>query len=244
MGFESERLLVVSAHAADFVWRAGGVIASYLEKGAKVNVICLSLGVRGESNDLWKKEGQTYESVAATREGESRAAAAELGLTEDMIEYWYKTDYPITITDEDRDRLVKKIRDFRPTVIITHDEYDILNPDHDAVNKFVFMCSVMANSNGVRTEGQTCTKQMKVLGFEPHQTEISHYKPDVIVDITSVYEKKARAMECFKAQSHLIEYYKNRCSLRGNHARRISGCNDYKYAESFSSHFPFVVTMI
>ncbi len=29
MSFENERLLVVSAHAADFVWRAGGAIALY-----------------------------------------------------------------------------------------------------------------------------------------------------------------------------------------------------------------------
>ena len=32
---QDERLLVVSAHAADFVWRAGGTIAKYVKNGAQ-----------------------------------------------------------------------------------------------------------------------------------------------------------------------------------------------------------------
>jgi 4-oxalomesaconate hydratase len=45
-------------------------------------------------------------------------------------------------------------------------------------------------------------------------------------------------MKCFKAQSHLIEYYTQRAFLRGNHIRRISGNQTYKYAECFSNFFP------
>ena len=56
---EKKRLLVVSAHAADYVWRAGGTIAHYIQKGSPVRVIVLSLGVRGESNHLWKTPGVT-----------------------------------------------------------------------------------------------------------------------------------------------------------------------------------------
>ncbi len=62
---EKKRLLVVSAHAADYVWRAGGTIAHYIQKGAPVRVIVLSLGVRGESNHLWKTPGVTPQEVAA-----------------------------------------------------------------------------------------------------------------------------------------------------------------------------------
>jgi len=34
--------LVISAHAADFVWRAGGAIALHQAKGYEVTVVCLS----------------------------------------------------------------------------------------------------------------------------------------------------------------------------------------------------------
>ena len=45
---------MVSAHAADFVWRAGGAIALYAERGYRVRILCLSYGERGESERLWK----------------------------------------------------------------------------------------------------------------------------------------------------------------------------------------------
>ena len=61
---KGKKLLVFSAHAADFVWRSGGTIAKYIAGGADVCVVLLSMGVRGESNFLWKDPAnQTYENV-------------------------------------------------------------------------------------------------------------------------------------------------------------------------------------
>ena len=36
----NERLMVVSAHAADWVWRCSGTIAKYKKMGAVVSVVC------------------------------------------------------------------------------------------------------------------------------------------------------------------------------------------------------------
>ena len=58
--------LVVSAHSADFVWRAGGAIALYSERGWEVTVVCLSFGERGESAKLWRQPEMTMEKVKAT----------------------------------------------------------------------------------------------------------------------------------------------------------------------------------
>ena len=41
-------------------------------------------------------------------------------------------------------------------------------------------------TNGVRIEGTKTTKQMQLFGFEPHQTELSHYVPGMFIDITDV----------------------------------------------------------
>ena len=40
--------LVISAHAADFVWRCGGAIALHAEKGWDVTVVCPSF------HDQWQ----------------------------------------------------------------------------------------------------------------------------------------------------------------------------------------------
>lgn len=239
LNLDKKSLLVISAHAADFVWRCGGTIAKYVEAGHDVHVIVLSYGVRGESNDLWKKPGQTTENVKRIRDEESRKAAAILGV-EDRIEYWDFEDYPLTFDRERLDRLVGVIRKTRPDFIITHDKHDVLNPDHDRVSQAVFQASIISNSRGALYDSLPNTTQMQLFGFEPHQTELSGYVPGILVDITDSYEKKVAAMQCFKAQSHLIEYYTQRAFQRGNHARRLSGCNDYRYAETFSRFFPLV----
>lgn len=235
---EGKKMLVVSAHAADYVWRAGGTIAKYIKEGAEVSVVVLSFGVRGESNDLWKQEGATAESVKEVRKGETREAAEILGIKD--IEFWDLEDYPMVLDKALEEKMVKKIRTIRPDIIITHDRFDILNPDHNQVSDFVFRCSIMSNSNGVRLEDTKATKQMRIFGFEPHQTELSQYTPGSFIDITDVYDQKVAAMKCFRAQGHLIEYYTQRAFLRGNHARRISGNQSYKYAESFANYFPVV----
>ncbi|MED1953296.1 PIG-L deacetylase family protein [Brevibacillus centrosporus] len=235
---EKSNLLIVSAHAADFVWRGGGTIAKYVKHGANVHLVILSYGARGESNDLWNIDGQTLENVKAHRQSEIEAAAKCLGV--ENFEIWDYQDYHMEITKERVECLVRKIRDVNPHHILTHGPRDAFNPDHEAVSKFVFDASVLSTSNGVRIDGTKTAKQARIFGFEPHQSEISDFKPEVIIDITETYEQKQAAMNCFKAQKHLIEYYGAKAQLRGNHARRCSGNNDYKYAEAFSRFFPYV----
>ena len=236
---ERSNVLVVSGHAADYVWRAGGTIAKYIKHGAHVKVIVLSCGVRGESNDLWKQPGQTAESVLTMRKAESMAAAKCLGITD--LEFWDYQDYYMHLDDDDKiERMATIIRNFKPIHIITHGELDLLNPDHDEVNKFVFKASVLAISNGVKISGTETSTQTRIFGFEPHQPEICNFKPEVIIDITETMEMKKEAMNCFKAQSHLIEYYAMRAFVRGNHAKRLSGNSSYKFAEAFTRRFPYV----
>ena len=43
----SKTALVVSAHSADFVWRAAGAIATIVEAGGTAHVVSLSYGERG-----------------------------------------------------------------------------------------------------------------------------------------------------------------------------------------------------
>ena len=50
-------VLVFSAHAADFVWRAGGAIALYASRGHRVRILCLSYGERGESQAPGRSQG-------------------------------------------------------------------------------------------------------------------------------------------------------------------------------------------
>jgi hypothetical protein len=58
-GVGRRRLLEVFAHAANLVWRAGGLIAKHAAAGWEATVGALSHGERGEEGELWRGERPT-----------------------------------------------------------------------------------------------------------------------------------------------------------------------------------------
>ncbi|MEX0700036.1 MAG: PIG-L family deacetylase, partial [Acidimicrobiia bacterium] len=82
--------------------------------------------------------------------------------------------------------------------------------------------------------------------FEPHQTEYSGFMPDVLLDITEVWDRKLEAMHCMEGQQHLWDYYTDVAIRRGAQAGRNSGPNlglvaDTK-AEAYQRVYPQVAT--
>jgi 4-oxalomesaconate hydratase len=229
--------LVVSAHSADFVWRAGGAIALHAEQGVAVTVICLSYGERGESAKLWRLPGMTLDRVKAERQAEAKAAAQHLGVHD--IQFWDLGDYPIALDQAALFRLVDTYRAIRPAVMLTHSERDIYNHDHPAVTDFAQHARIIAQAHGHKPE-------TKVLGappvylFEPHQPEQCGWKPDVLLDISAVWAKKRAAIECMAGQEHLWEYYTRVGQQRGAQAARNSD-KSIAWGEGYQSIFPHVV---
>jgi 4-oxalomesaconate hydratase len=80
--------------------------------------------------------------------------------------------------------------------------------------------------------------------FEPHQPELCDFKPNVFVDITPVMERKTRAMQAMQAQRYLHEYYSELAARRANHARRISGNAEIRFAEAHFRTLPWVVASL
>lgn len=228
-------LLVISAHSADYVWRSGGTIAKYVKDGRKVQVVCLSFGERGESAQLWK-QNKTLEEIKQLRKGESQAAADILGVPVKFLDW---DDYPLKISEERVSELVKIIRKYKPVNVLTHGNKDPFNIDHVTTYKSVMEASILSIAPGVMPEIPPAS-QARIFGFEHHQSELSGFYPDVILDITEVFEIKKDAMNCFQSQNHLIQYYTFKAEIRGNHARRISGVQTYKQAESFVRYYPYV----
>jgi 4-oxalomesaconate hydratase len=231
------RLLVVGAHSADFVWRAGGAVAVATSRGGEARVLALSYGERGESGELWKEPGQTVERVKEIRHGEAERAAAALGAAFECLDLG---DYPLDIDRDGLERLVDAIRAFKPDVLVTHTDKDPFNPDHAVAFFAVERARALAAGAGVASAFETINPPELFL-FEPHQPELCNFTPTTFVDITPVIEQKRAAMEEMKAQSYLQTYYGQRAEQRGNHARRSSGASDIRFAEAFQRVTPQVV---
>ena len=230
-------MLVVSAHAADFVWRAAGAIATFVGTGGTAHVVALSYGERGESGELWNEAGQTEERVKQIRHGEATTAAAALGAEFRSLDLG---DYPLVIDAKAVELLTDLIRELEPSVILTHAAVDPFNPDHGVAHDATVQARQLAGGAGVASAFTTIAPP-QLLIFEPHQPELCGFVPTTFLDITPVWEKKVAAMDAMGAQSYLKQYYSERGEHRANHARRICGRSDIRYAEAFQREIPVVV---
>jgi len=239
---DNKTALVISAHAADFVWRCGGSIALHAELGYEVTIVCLSFGERGESAKLWKQEGMDLQTVKDARRAEAEAAAEALGAHE-MIAMDLG-DYPLELSRENKDDLVDIIRRVQPAFMMSHSKYDPYNTDHMYTTQVALECRMIAQAWG-HNPGEKVLGAPQLYLFEPHQTEQMGWKPDTFLDITPVWDKKRAAMECMDGQVHLWDFYTRVAQQRANHFKRnsggMSGGRDCKYAEGFESIFPRTV---
>jgi len=227
---------VVSAHAADFVWRAGGAIALYAQRGYRVRILCLSYGERGESQGLWKQPGMTMDVVKAERRKESERAAGLLGAE---VHFCDAGDYPLRGTEELLDGMVKEFRALQPEIVLTHSIEDPYNTDHSEAHRLSIQARILSQALGYPAEGKALGAP-PVFMFEPHQPEQCNFKPQVLLDITPVIDIKNRAMESMVAQEHLWQYYTDLAKRRGVQAVRNSGRREIKFAEAYQRFYPQV----
>ncbi len=213
-------LLVVSAHAGDFVWRAAGAIALATARGGKAHVLCLTFGERGESAKAWR-EGRDLDEIKALRRTEATNAAAVLGAG---IEFLDAGDYPLVESRELVDRIERVYREVVPTVVLTHPLADPYNGDHPAAARMALQARVLAQAVGYDAPGEPLGAP-PVFFFEPHQPEQCDFRPNVLLDITPVFDTKRKAMECLPAQQHMWDYYTDLAKRRGVQVKRNAGPN-------------------
>lgn len=233
----AKRLLVVGAHSADFVWRAGGAVAHVTASGGEALVLALSYGERGESGELWRQPEQTVENVKRIRHEQAGQAASILGGDFRCLDLG---DYPLVLNDDAMTSLVTVFGEFAPDVVMTHTPKDPFNPDHPVAYEVVQRARLLASGAGVASAFERITPP-EIYLFEPHQPELSGFEPNVFLDITPVFDKKVEAMAAMGAQSYLKDYYTELGGRRGNHARRISGKQHVKQAEAYQRVLPWVL---
>ena len=232
-------MLVLSAHPGDFVWRCAGAIALAVSRGERVVIGCLSFGERGESASLWRK-GYTLEQVKAHRRTEAEEAAKVLGAE---IRFYDAGDYPLVETPELREALIRLYREVQPSVVLTHADRDPYNDDHAVAHNIALRTRVFAQAPGADAPGDVLGAP-PVFCFEPHQPEQCGFVPNVLLDITPVWERKLEAMRILGAQGHLVSYYTELGKRRGTQAARNSGPNlglpAEVYAEAYQRVYPQV----
>lgn len=230
-------VLVFSAHGFDYLWRAGGTIASYVAKKERVHIVCLTLGERGESHGLWKSNPNiSVEEVKQIRLEETKAAAAALGATVEVLDF---DDNPLEMDKQRFETLIRIIRRERPRIIITHQPASSTNPDHRDSGEFTLRAIRYASLPGVLPDVPT-NPRPQVFVYEHMHPEFDSFKPLCYVDITAVHDVKTEAMKKVVTQAALCKNYTLKAEYRAWQARDIYGIASIQYAECFQPETPFI----
>ena len=122
------RVLSIGAHPDDADTSAGGLLLKLRDKGWEVRLLSVTDGSAG-MYDI----NRCGQPLADQRRKEAEASGALLGGRYDV---WDLPDARLTVNLENRERMIRYIRDFRPDLIITNRPGDY-HPDHRATAMLV-----------------------------------------------------------------------------------------------------------
>ena len=119
MSKEQINILVFGAHPDDCDIKAGGVAALYVQRGHRVKFVSITNGDAGHHE-------MGGGPLAKRRYAEAQAAADVIGIEYELLD---NHDGELMPTLENRYKIIRTIREFRPDLIMTHRPNDY-HPDH------------------------------------------------------------------------------------------------------------------
>jgi LmbE family N-acetylglucosaminyl deacetylase len=203
---QGERVIVFAPHPDDETLGCGGTLKMLSALGKTVKVVFLTKGEKARP-DIADRE-----SYAKTREREAIKAMRILGVP--AYEFLRFPDRELFQHREKVDRACRKIvGDFGPDAVYGPSPVEI-NPDHRAT------AELLLDLHGESTS-------LRCLFYEV----VTPFRPNILVDVTSTYKYKEKAVKCYKSQLKITDYL--RISKALNTYRSLTLPEDTKYAEAF-----------
>lgn len=224
-----ERALAVLAHPDDVDFGMAGTVARWTDAGVEVTYCIVTNGDAGGFDPAVPRP-----EIAAIRQAEQRAAAAEVGVTD--VRFLGYPDGRVEVSLGLRRDIARVIREVRPQrVLCASPERNMLrmpggHPDHTAVGEAT-MCAIYPDARnpfafiGELDDLEAWTvSETWVFGSE----RVNHYS-----DITDVLDRKKAALRCHVSQlpgedrvDAIFEWW-----MGGN--ARAAGWPAGRYAEGF-----------
>jgi LmbE family N-acetylglucosaminyl deacetylase len=225
-----DRVMVVGAHPDDPEFGCAGTVTKWAQAGRSITYVLLTSGDKG-SRDPDVRPGQ----LAALREAEQRAAAAEIGV--EQVIFLHYPDGLLENTLELRRRVCGLLRQYRPHILMAIDPWRRyqLHPDHRAAG-LVALDAIYA-----AREWYIFPEQL-VDEAEPWRVKEAYLywtgDADYWEDITCCIEVRIAALMHHISQvgadpEKLAERVRERACKTGEEAREKLDQDGYEYAEGF-----------
>ncbi|MBY5959511.1 PIG-L family deacetylase [Membranicola marinus] len=188
----SLRILMIGAHPDDCDIRSGGTAALFAQMGHQVKFLSLT---NGDAGHMEMGGG----ALARRRTAESHESAKRLGIAE--YEVMDNHDGELMPTLENRKDIIRKIREWKADVVISHRTNDY-HPDHRYTGVLVQDAAFMVGVPNVAADTPPLSKNPVFLYFEDRFQKPNPFSPDITVDITPVIDKKINALD-----AHVSQFY-------------------------------------
>ncbi len=224
-----ESALWVVAHPDDIDFGSAGSVAALTAAGTRV-AYCLATSGEGGDDDLTHAAAD----LAALRQAEQTAAAAEVGVSE--LHWLGHPDGTVEATLGLRRDIAAVIRRVRPEVVVTQspdadwDRVYFVHPDHLAVARAT-VAAVYPDSRNPRTFGELLED-----GLAPHTVSelwLFGAEPNRYVDITDTFDAKVRALRAHVSQTAEMDDLEGRLRTWASETAAKGGMSEGRLAEAF-----------
>ena len=183
------RVLIIGAHPDDADIKAGGTAARWCDRGHVVRLVSLTDGRAGH---------QTMHGpqLAPRRRAEAEAAAAVIGATYEVLDI---PDGGLDDRLENRHRVIRLIREFRPDLILTHRSTDY-HPDHRFAGLLVQDASYLLTVPAVCPDVPHLAQTPVILYFSDAFKKPCRFEPHVVVDIEDTFDRLVGMLHCHQSQ--------------------------------------------
>ena len=178
-------VLAFGVHPDDVELSCSGLLLVEKNNGKKTGIVDLTegeLGTRGS---------------AEIRYREAADAAMILGV--DIRENLQLADGFFKNDEEHQRKVIRLIRKYKPEVIICNAPED-RHPDHGRSAKLVSDASFLSGLSKIETTDNGLVQEAWRPKYVLHYIQDRYLKPDFVVDITAVFEKKLEAVKAYKTQ--------------------------------------------
>ncbi|MBM3439497.1 MAG: bacillithiol biosynthesis deacetylase BshB1 [Bacteroidetes bacterium] len=180
-------ILAFGVHPDDVELSCAGTLMVEIARGKKVGVIDLTQGELGTRG------------TAATRKAEAAAAAEIMGVH--VRENLAMRDGFFANDEAHQLQVIQKIRQYQPEIVLANALED-RHPDHGRSSKLVSDAAFLAGLRKIETKHENVLQEAWRPKYVFHYIQDRYIKPDFVVDISSVFDKKVAAIKAYGTQFH------------------------------------------
>ncbi len=188
---ETIRVIAIGAHPDDCDIKAGGIAAKYAALGHKVRFVSVTNGDAGH-----QAEGGGM--LAARRRAEARESGRRLGIEYIVLD---NHDGELVPSLDVRLQIIRQIREWDADIVIAPRPNDY-HPDHRYTGILVQDASYMVTVPNIASDTPAIKKNPLFLYFSDRFSRPQPFRPDIVVAIDDVLEKKYSGLD-----AHVSQFY-------------------------------------